>query len=121
MTPGETIVANANRTFEVQDRLGRRLLVRQLNALDRLRLLKAAGPELSHNEPWLNMAALAASVVEVNGIPRPTPVNERQLESAVLELGDHGLDAVAEVLQQHDETTELLQGSSEGNAAGTPS
>ena len=120
MTPTELIIANANDTLKTLDESGRHLTIRRLNALDRLRLLKAAGPTLSENDAWLNMAALALSVVEIDGIPRPTPTNERQIESAVLELGDPGLRSVAEALGRTDESALLFDGPIEGNAVGTP-
>jgi hypothetical protein len=120
-TAGNAILANANITLEVLDSLGRKLSVRRINALDRLRLLKAAGPELSDNDAWLNMAALAISVVEMNGIPFPTPTNERQVESSVSALGDQGLQAVADALGQEDNISSLLpSGPPGGNAEGTP-
>jgi len=119
ITPTSQFVSRANQTMEIVDDQGRKLTVRHINALDRLRLLKAAGPELSQNDAWLNMAALALSVVDVNGIPRATPVTERQIESMVLELGDHGLQAVADALSQN-EVAQFFDGSPEGNAVGTP-
>ena len=120
ITPTDLILTAANKTVEVTDGLNRRLTIRRINALDRLRLLKAAGPILSQNDAWLNMAALVISVVEINGVPRPTPVNERQIESAISELGDSGLNAIAEALGADDESSLLLDGPSEGNAEGTP-
>lgn len=120
ITPTDIIVSNANKTSAVIDQLGRKLTIRHINALDRLRLLKAAGPELSQNDAWLNMAALAISVVEINGIPRPTPTNERQVESTVSELGDCGLHAIAEALTTNDEPASMFEGPSEGNVVGTP-
>src|ERR1700722_9971071 len=120
MTPTATIVTNACQTLEAHDDQGRKIGVRRLNALDRLRLLKAAGPELSQNDAWLNMAAIALSVVELNGIPRPAPTNERQIESAVSELGDLGLQAVADALEHNDQVALLFDGPPEGNAVGTP-
>ena len=120
ITPTDLVVATANRTLEIFDGRGRKLTVRRINALDRLRLLKAAGPELSQNDAWLNMAALTISVVEIDGIPRPTPTNERQVESAVSELGDSGLHAIAEALRSDDGSTLLFDGPPEGNAVGTP-
>jgi hypothetical protein len=118
--PSELIISNSRRTFEVLDPLGRNLSLRHINALDRLRLFKAAGPELSQNNAWLDMAALALSVTEINGVPRPTPTNERQIEAAVVELGDHGLRAVADALNNHDEAALFFDGPPEGNVAGTP-
>ncbi len=120
ITPTELIVANANKTLQILDNSGRNLTVRHINALDRLRLLKAAGPALSQNDAWLNMAALAISIVDINGVPRPTPTNERQVEAAVAELGDCGLSAIADALRSDGEPSLLFDGAPEGNAVGTP-
>jgi len=121
MTPSSIIIAGSLKTFDTVDALGRKLVVRHINALDRLRLLKAAGRELSENDSWLNMAALALSVVELNGVPCPTPTNERQIEAAVSALGDEGLQAVASVLNHVENDTLLPDCPSEGNVVGTPS
>jgi hypothetical protein len=120
ITPTVLIMSKASQSLETLDDLGRKLTIRRINALDRLRLLRAAGPDLSQNDAWLNMAALALSVIEINGTPRPTPTNERQIETMVSELGDHGLRAVAEVLTRDDESSLLFDGPPEGNAVGTP-
>ena len=120
ITPTSVIVSESCRTREVRDVLGRVLTIRRINALDRLRLLKAAGPELSQNDAWLDMAALVISVTELNGTPRPMPINERQIEAAVSELGDPGLRAIAEALNDRDTENVLFDGPPEGNVAGTP-
>jgi redox-sensitive bicupin YhaK (pirin superfamily) len=120
ITPTRLIVSDLNRTFDIHDSNGRNLKVRRITALDRLRLLKAAGPELSQNDAWLNMAALVMSVVEVNGTPRPTPMNERQIEVAIVELGDQGLEAIAEALDESNTAALLFDGPPEGNFVGTP-
>jgi hypothetical protein len=120
-SPSRQFLVNSEQTFDVCDEKGRTLTIRRINALDRLRLLKVAGPELSQNDAWLNMAALALSVVTIDGIPRATPVSERQVEAAVGELGDSGLRAVAEKLHQVDDGSMLFEDSHEGNAVGTPS
>ena len=120
MTPTSLMVSKALQTMEIHDGLGRTLTIRRINALDRLRLLKAAGAELSQNDAWLNIAALTLSVLEIDGVPRPTPTNERQIEAAVTELGDVGLDAVSEALTESDTATLLFDGPPEGNVLGTP-
>jgi len=83
----------------VIDKEGRRLTLRHLNALDKLRLLKAAGPELAQNAPWLGMAMLASSVIAIDDVPVPAPANEQQIEALVGRLGDTGLAAVSESLE----------------------
>jgi hypothetical protein len=119
-TPTAQILSIANKTIQTTDTCGRQITIRRINALDRLRLLKASGPDLSQNDAWLNMAALALSVVEINGTPRVTPANERQIEAAVAELGDSGLEAVAAALDEFHNSGNLFDGAPEGNAAGTP-
>jgi hypothetical protein len=105
MTPSASIVAAATITETVIDADGRRLSVRRLNALDRLRLFKAAGPLLSQNQPWLGMALIACSVAGIDGVPVPPPSNEIQIEAMVGRLGDAGIVAVAHALQQSEEPT----------------
>jgi hypothetical protein len=119
-TPTELIVSAASPTIQTHDSLGRTLTIRRIHALDRLRLLKLAGPELSQNDAWLNMAALALSVTEIDGIPRAPPVTERHIEATVSELGDFGLQAAAEALSEDDDGRSLFKGAPEGNAEGTP-
>jgi hypothetical protein len=69
-----------------------------MTSLDKLRLFKAAGPVLAHNQPWLGMAMLACSVAEIDSVPVPAPTNEQQIESMVARLGDLGIAAAAEAL-----------------------
>jgi hypothetical protein len=99
MTPSETVVARTAICQLIIDELGRRLSVRQLSALDTLRLFKAAGPVLAENQPWLAMAMLAAAVVSIDDVPVPSPATEQQIESLVARLGDSGLAAVAQAFE----------------------
>jgi hypothetical protein len=99
MTPSQSIVQAATGTTTATDRNGRRLLLRRLTALDTLRLFKAAGPVLAQNEPWLSMAGLAFSVLEIDGVPIPAPATESQIENVIERLGDAGLAAVADTLK----------------------
>jgi hypothetical protein len=119
MIPSHTIVQNAIKTLIVVDKRGRHLLLRRLTALDTLRLFKAAGPVLAQNEPWLSMAGLAFSVVEIDGLPIPSPGTEPQIESLIDRLGDDGLVAVADAMKDGQETGELTP--AVGNLHGTPS
>ena len=116
----ETLIELSKNYMEISDPTGRIFKIKLLNSLDRLRLLKAAGPELAHNEAWLNVAALAVSVSEINGIPRVVPSNERQIEAAVLELGDIGLQTIASALDSELTTLADQAGKSLGNLDGTP-
>ncbi len=99
MEPGMGIVAAAAAELIATTSDGRRLTLRRLNALDKLRLFKAAGSALSHNEPWLGMALLASSVVAIDDVPVPVPTTEHQIEAMVGRLGDAGVVAVAAALR----------------------
>ena len=98
MSPSDAIVTQAAATTTVTDADGRRITVRRLNALGKLRLFKAAGPTLSHNQYWLGMATLACSVHALDDVPIPMPSNEHQIESLVSRLGDTGIAAIAAAL-----------------------
>jgi hypothetical protein len=100
MTPSASIMAAAAATDTVVAGDGRRFTIRRLTALDRLRLFKAAGPVLAQNPPWLGMALIASSVVAIDDLPMPPPSNELQIEAMIGRLGDVGVEAVAQALQQ---------------------
>ncbi|HEX4261015.1 MAG TPA: hypothetical protein VHY76_07925 [Acetobacteraceae bacterium] len=110
MTPSERIVAAATAPVEVEAADGRRLSLRRPDALDRLRLFKAVGPELAQNLPYLGLATLAFAVVEIDDVPVPQPVCEAQIESLVTRLGDAGLAAVAAGLSAQAESGEIDPG-----------
>lgn len=99
-TPSQTIVNSATTMGEIVDAQGRRLAVRRLSALDRMRLFAAAGGELSGNQQWIGLAAIAASCVGIDGDQVPKPVSRLQVEALVERLGDDGLNAIAEVYQK---------------------
>ena len=116
MTPTASVLSPAQALHSIVDETGRTLGIRKLNALDKLRLLKAAGPILSENQAWLGVAMLAASVAEIEGIPVPMPVTEQQVETLVGRLGDQGLASVATALA----STETGLDADTGNSRGTP-
>jgi hypothetical protein len=94
-TPSARLIAASQQAEPVTDTLGRRLALRKTNALDKLRLLKAAGPALAQNQPWLAIALYAASVTAIDDVPVPMPASEAQIEALVARLGDEGLAAIA--------------------------
>ncbi len=99
MGPASNIVTAASAERVATTAEGTKLTIRRLNALDKLRLFKAAGPVLSHNEPWLGMALLASSVVAIDDVPVPMPATEHQIEAVVARLGDSGIAAIATALR----------------------
>lgn len=104
MTPTETILAAAQSPIMATDADGRHLAIRRLTALDKLRLFKAAGPNLAQNPAWLGLAVLACSVTAIDAMPVPQPNTEAQIEALVGRLGDRGLDAVASALDAAEPT-----------------
>ncbi len=117
MTPSSTVLSEATRAVPAVDRNGRRLLLRRMSALDTLRLFKAAGPVLAQNGPWLSLAGLAFSVLEIDGVPVPPPATEAQIESLIDRLGDEGLEAIADVLKEDPNEPEAK--ARVGNSPGT--
>ena len=96
MTPSELVMSRVDRLPELCDARGRRIRLRELNALDTLRLLKLAGPHLSMNQAWLSIATLAYAVTEIEGVPVPVPTSEAQIEAIVERLGDQALTMIAD-------------------------
>lgn len=115
MTPTEQVLSSANKTVELKDGRGRSICVRRLTALDTLRLLKAAGPALAQNQPWLTMAMLAVAVNEIDHVPVPTPVSEAQIEALVERLGEDGMEAIADTFDRWEDAEPLVTGTAVGN------
>ncbi len=97
-TPSSRLIAAAQVASDVRDAEGRKLSIRRMGALDRLRLFKAAGPQLAANPAWMGMAAVACSVVSIDDVPVPAPVSEPHVEALVSRLGESGIAAVAAAL-----------------------
>lgn len=93
----------------VTDKTGRTLTLRALSMLDRLRLFKALGPELSLNEAYVGLATLAASVTAIDEVPLPFPGSEAAVENAVERLGEAGIEAVASASEEDDFETVKAQ------------
>ncbi|MEJ0047586.1 MAG: hypothetical protein WDN04_16760 [Rhodospirillales bacterium] len=98
-TPSQLLLAAAAQLGTISDAAGRQLTVRRLTAVDRLRLFKALGAELAQNPPYFGMAALAVSVVDIDGVPVPQPQTEGQLEMSGSTLGEDGIEAVARLFE----------------------
>jgi hypothetical protein len=101
-TPTALIIAAAQEPITIVDAHGRKLAIRRLDAVGKLRLFKALGPALAQNEPYLGMALLASSVSSIDDVPCPAVINELQIESAVRQLGEVGLAAVAQALRPEE-------------------
>jgi hypothetical protein len=52
------------------------------------------------------MAGLAFSVLEIDGVPIPAPATEAQIENVIERLGDAGLSAIADTLEDEPQQVE---------------
>ena len=109
------IIASSAAPQNITDAEGRTLHVRRMTALDRLRLYKAAGPELAENNAWMGMALVACSVVQIDQVPIPMPTTEQQIESLVMRLGDAGIAAAMQVFNREPGQTQVELTAHAGN------
>lgn len=91
--PSAQIIAAGARTVTVTDEAGRSLVIKRMLVSDRLRFLRAVPPELQNNPLWMANALAIASVITIDGVPCPIPMNELEIERAGDRLDDAGLNA----------------------------
>jgi hypothetical protein len=112
-TPSETIVKAANRPATRTDATGRAIGIKKMQALDRLKMFEVVGADNARNEPYLGYAALAFHVSSIDGEPVSRPTNKIQLEALIQRLGDDGMNAVGEAVQEmlapREEDAELIK------------
>ena len=82
----------------VVDARGRIIKVRQLNALEHYRLTQVSAA--SGNPATANYEIMAASVIEINGVPEHFPTKKNNLEATIGILDFDGLEAVAAALKE---------------------
>lgn len=97
-SPSSQVVSDGAQVVTVTDSLGRKLTVKRPRALDKMRLFRVLGPDLSMNPAYVGMAMLACSVTEIDGDPVPFPQKQGFVEALVDRIGDEGIEAVAGVL-----------------------
>jgi hypothetical protein len=87
----------ASEVLYATDLRGRRIGCKRLAAIE-LYDLTCAMAENSSNKAALNQAMIAASVVEIDGMPTPRPTNALQLRAIITRLDFDGYMAVSEAL-----------------------
>ncbi|MFL9904216.1 hypothetical protein PQR71_39865 [Paraburkholderia fungorum] len=97
--PAQTVRVAANQV-EVTDKNGRRIVVRRLNALEKMRLSKIAGADGAGNPTYFGYVILAASVVSINGEPEEFPMTARAVEALISQLDDDGLAVVSNAVAE---------------------
>lgn len=100
-SPSEEVVRDANAVVHVTDARGRKWGVKRLGPAKRMRLFAILGNDLAQNQMYLGHAALAASVVDVDGEEIPFPQTALLLEALVQRMDDDGLEAVAGAIAEH--------------------
>lgn len=104
-TPSQAVTKAANAVVHEKDALGRLLGVKRLGPLQRLALFKALG-DLSSNDRYLGVVALAACCVEIDGEPVKFPHSVLTAEALVDRLGDEGATCIAKIMQEHFSVSE---------------
>jgi len=91
----------------VTDKAGRKIQLRSMGVVEQLRLYKALGPSLSLNDPYFDLAFIAASVAMIDDVPVPFPTSEPTVEAILERLGKGGVAAVDAFLPSTS-TAEML-------------
>ena len=99
-TPSQQIVDDANRTVEARDTRGRTITMRRINTSIRRRVALALTAENQLKSNYLLLATLAASVVSIDGVSVPFPVNEIQFNALIDRLDDDGFEAVGNAYKE---------------------
>lgn len=94
-----------NRIEYAEDSKGRRIGVRQLDALALFDITIALG-EVANNASALNQALMVSSVVEIDGEPVIRPASLLQVRALVKRIGLHGYEAVREALSKFTEVSD---------------
>lgn len=95
-TPSQTLTRGANATASKMDARGRKISVRRINALQFYHLTKLLGQ--NGNAESRSIAATAASVCDIDGMPVPFPAKEREVEFTIQRLDFEGMKAANEAL-----------------------
>jgi hypothetical protein len=94
-------------TIEITDAQGRRLVIKELDALAQFDLFEACGAQ-SNNDRYLGMAMLAASVFMIDNDPVPFPKNRIQLRNLVGKLGSDAIRAIADAMKPPEEDDDTV-------------
>jgi len=97
----------------VTDSLGRRIVIRKLNAIQRVKVLKVLGAA-AQVQQYVGLAFSVAHVVEVAGQRMPPVNSEQAVDNMIALLDDAGLEAISNektgipsLYPQADEALEL--------------
>ncbi len=73
---------------------GRVIEAMELDMADQWDFMEIAGRQLD-NQPWVNTALLACSVIAIDGLPMPSGIKSRdEIRRILRRVGEDGLDAL---------------------------
>jgi hypothetical protein len=79
----------------IQDSRGRTIQLRQLDPLQKSRIVMAVGGDLASNQVYMGAFALpAASVVYIDDVGFGLPQTLKQVDAVLAELGAEGMEAI---------------------------
>lgn len=98
-TPTQEVLASA-RTEELIDSRGRRLLIRELSALESIRFVRLVGAEAANNTTWMQMATAAAIVRKIDDTEYALPGSVDSVEKKFDLIGEEGLVAIMKAARE---------------------
>jgi hypothetical protein len=90
---------------EIIDDLGRKLVLRKPNILDRYQLLKAMGQD-ANNSSLTMMMLPALYVAAIDDAPFPTPRTFVECEAGLKKLEEEGIRAIVAEINEYEESRE---------------
>lgn len=85
---------------EVKDKLGRSIILRKPDIMDRFFLLRAMGADAS-NSSLVGMMMPTIYVAAIDGAPFPTPRTALECEAALKRMNDEGWESVTKEINRY--------------------
>jgi len=109
-------MSDASTPTIITDARGRKLTLRKMTVIDQTRMFRAIGADQSQNQPYVQIVECAYMVSDIDGLPVPAPVSERQIDAAISRLGDDGVAAVmVHRIAEIQATTSAAEAAAEAN------
>ncbi|GAB3249199.1 hypothetical protein [Chitinimonas naiadis] len=104
--PSQQVVAKAMASVTVPDANGRSITLRKPGILAQFRQIEMLGDTAS-NLVYMNLVVPLLYISAINGEDEPAPITKAQLEALISRLGDEGVAAVHEGVQEHFRKTNI--------------
>lgn len=106
LNPTQQLVAEANASFEVEDKRGRKITLRKPGVLAQFRMIEALG-ESASNTTYVGMVLTLIFIAAIDGDAVVQPTSKRQVEALIQRLDDAGWEAVMTGVEQHFGKTDV--------------